>query len=151
MPRIPFAVMSVLCLPALAQAPGVFDQAAQLTDRYPAAAPTPAYTVPPITVDLRTSTPAKAGHNILPATEPRNSVTHWELFTEPGTGRLCAFWPGFKPDHVRSTIDVADDRWHAVAMTNDGASIALLVDGKEVAREKVEKVFRYPDVGPLYF
>src|SRR5687768_17020278 len=152
MPRIGFtAVIALLTWPALAQVPGVFNEAAQLREHYAAAAPNPVYTVMPITVELRAKIAAKDGHNILIAKEPKNSVTHWEIFADKSTGHLCAFWPGFKPDHVRSTVDVADDRSPAIAMTHDAQSIALFIDGKDVARQKVEKVFNYPDVGQLTY
>jgi glucose/arabinose dehydrogenase len=152
MPRIAVTtIVALLACPAPAQVAGVFKEAAALADHYAAAAPNPVYTVMPMTVELRAKVAAKDGFNILIANEPKNSVTHWEIFADKSTGRLCAFWPGFKPDHARSSVDIADDKWHAIAMNHDGQSVALFVDGKEVARQKVEKVFGYPDVGQLTF
>src|SRR4030095_9622514 len=53
-------------------------------------------------------------------------------------GTLTAYLPGYKPDHVRSTVDVVDDRWHYLAMVLDSDRVRLYVDSKKVADEAVE-------------
>ncbi|MFM9067158.1 MAG: DUF6797 domain-containing protein [Planctomycetota bacterium] len=72
------------------------------------------------------------------AQELKSSATHWELFTMPESGHFTVYLPGHRPDHVRSTVDIADDRWHHVAMVYEANRIRLYVDGKMAADQPIE-------------
>ena len=97
------------------------------------AAGRPEYRKPPLTVECVARLTGKAGYNILVACDTKQSAAHWELFTMPGSGRLTAYLPGRKPDHVRSAVDICDDKNHAVGMCLTRDKVRLFVDGKEVA------------------
>jgi len=85
-------------------------------------------------------------HNILVANEPQESAEHWAIYLEPVisigvpqtvTGILSAYWPGMDPGIIKSSKDIADGRWHYVAMVADGRSVALYVDGSEAVNSRV--------------
>ncbi len=92
----------------------------------------------PFTVELWTKLDSKGSYNILVANELKSSPTHWELFTMPGSGQLTVFAPGLAPDHVRAATDIADGKWHFVAMQFEPTHIRLFVDGKQVADQEVK-------------
>src|SRR3954464_297782 len=111
----------------------------------------PIYSVVPITVELFARIPAKAtsAEIILLANEGRGSGTHWDLFVEKSSGHLGVVLPSFKTERIISKQNIADDKWHYLAMAFDGQSVKLFVDAKEVTNQKLEKIFKYPDSGPL--
>lgn len=92
----------------------------------------------PFTVELWTKLDSKGSYNILMANELKSSPTHWELFTMPGSGQLTVYAPGLAPDHVRGGSDIADGKWHFVAMQFEPARIRLFVDGQQVADQEVK-------------
>ena len=92
----------------------------------------------PLSVELWTKLDGKGSYNILVANELKSSPTHWELFTMPNTGHLTVYAPGLAPDHVRAAIDIADDKWHFVAMQFEPSRIRLFVDGKQVGDQEVK-------------
>ena len=95
------------------------------------------YRKPPLTVECWARLSDQGSYNILVANEPKSSATHWELFTMAGTGTLTAYLPGYKPDHVRSEVDVVDDQWHHLLLAIEPAQVRLFVDGKMVADQAV--------------
>ena len=155
MARIIIAVVALglcaVCALGQSVSEGRFGQAVGSGERYAVASQNPVYTVMPLTVEGWAKFSTKSAYNILAANEPKNSVTHWEVFAERGTGRLSAYLPGYKTPEVKSDVDVVDGRWHYLAMTCDGVVARLFVDGREVGAAKLEKKFSYPDVGPLTF
>ena len=111
----------------------------------------PIYNHRPLTVELWCRLRDKAHYNILIANETKASQTHWEVFTEPGSGRLAAYVPGNTPDHVRATEDIVDGLWHHVALTLDGDSMTLHIDGRKVAEESAQRPADLQTVaGPLH-
>lgn len=92
----------------------------------------------PLTVELWTKLDSKASYNILVANELKSSPTHWEIFTSPSSGQLTVYTPGLAPDHVRGGGDIADGKWHFVAMQFEPTRIRLFVDGKQVADQEVK-------------
>jgi putative membrane-bound dehydrogenase-like protein len=92
---------------------------------------------PPITVSCWARLTQKKEYNILVASETKYSALHWELFTVAGTGKFTAFLSGMKPDHVRSDVDICDDRWHHLAMVYEPDRVRLYVDAKEVASQAI--------------
>src|SRR6185436_20641110 len=95
------------------------------------------YSVVPITVECFARIPAKstAAEIILLANEGRGSGTHWDLFVEKSTGHLGVVLPSFKTDRIISNQNIADDKWHHLAMTFDGHSVQLYVDAKQVTHQ----------------
>src|SRR4051812_18548790 len=111
----------------------------------------PIYSVVPITVEFFSRIPPKStsAEIILIANEGRGSGTHWDLFVEKSTGHLGVVLPSFKTERIISNQNIADDKWHYLAMTFDGQSVQLYVDAKQATNQKLDKVFRYPDSGPF--
>jgi putative heme-binding domain-containing protein len=113
----------------------------------PAAKPTagwiaegkPEYRSPPLTAECKVKLNGKGSYNILIASDTKQSAAHWEIFTTPGNGHLSAYLPGYKPDHVHGKTDIADGKWHNVAMQYEATRVRLLVDGKKVADQEVIK------------
>ncbi|HVW02769.1 MAG TPA: ThuA domain-containing protein, partial [Planctomycetaceae bacterium] len=98
----------------------------------------PEYREAPLTVECWARLNDRQPYNILVAHELKISGTHWELFSMAGNGRYTAYTPGLEPDHVHSTVDLCDDRWHYVAMAYEPERIRLFVDGKQVAEQAVK-------------
>lgn len=98
----------------------------------------PALRQPPLTVDLWVKLRQKRAYNILLASETKASPRHWEIFTQAGTGQLAVYLPGATPDHVRTSVDVCDDRWRRLRMAWGPTRLRLWVDGRQVADQKVE-------------
>lgn len=94
------------------------------------------YREPPLTVECWAKLTGKPYH-ILIANELKSSATHWEIFAEAGNGGFTAYVPGYKPDHVRSHVDITDGRWHHLAMILERDRVRLIVDGKTAADVKV--------------
>ncbi|HEV8379488.1 MAG TPA: DUF6797 domain-containing protein, partial [Tepidisphaeraceae bacterium] len=111
----------------------------------------PVYTVVPLTVECfaRITAKSTSAEIVLLSNEPRSSGTHWDLFAEKSTGNFGVVLPSFKTERIISKQNIADDRWHYLTMLYDGQSVRLYVDAKEVTNQKLEKIFRYPDSGPL--
>ena len=93
------------------------------------------YREPPLTAECWAKLTGKPYH-ILIANELKSSATHWEIFAEAGNGGFTAYLPGYKPDHVRSHVDITDGRWHHLAMILEKNRVRLAIDGKTVADEK---------------
>lgn len=96
------------------------------------------YREPPLTVDCSVKLTQRGTYNILVASETKQSGWHWELFSMAGSGTLTAYLPGYQPDHVTSQAQIADGKWHEVAMQFATDRVKLFVDGKEVANQVVK-------------
>lgn len=111
-----------------------------------------AYSRPPVTVECWARLRSKSDFNVLVACEPKESGTHWEIYSYAGTGVFSAYLPGYSPMEIKSQADITDDRWHYLAMLFDGTAVRLYVDGREVAGEPVTRnpaIVR--QIGPLTF
>ncbi|MBD3175953.1 MAG: hypothetical protein GF320_12305, partial [Armatimonadia bacterium] len=111
----------------------------------------PGFERTPLTVELWVRLRSQNAYNILIAHEAKASNAHWEIFSLPQSGYLTAYLPGCTPDHIRSEHRVTDGRWHYVAMVSQADSVALFVDGAEVARTEVARVAEpHIEPGPLF-
>jgi type 1 glutamine amidotransferase len=93
----------------------------------------------PITVECWVRLFQKQTYNILVASELKSSPTHWELFTQPGSGHLTLYSPGMQPDHVGTTVDLADGEWHFVRCLREPERVRIFVDGRQAADQKVTR------------
>ncbi len=98
----------------------------------------PVYRERPFTVECRAKLSDRSNFNILVANETKASATHWEIFSMRGSGLFTVYLPGFAPDHVRSKINICDDKWHRLALTVEDERARLFLDGRKVAEEKVK-------------
>ena len=128
---------------------GRFGGALQPREQYVAAAPNPVYSNRPITVECWVRLKGKTADTAFVANEPNSSTNHWQIRAQKGTGKFAAWFANREPEDVVSDVDIADDKWHHVAMVYDDVTVKLYVDAKQVAEQKVEKKWPYPDVGPL--
>jgi hypothetical protein len=95
------------------------------------------YRKPPLTVECWAKLFSKTGFNVLVSTDPKTSGQHWEIYTYAGTGFFSAYLPGTKQGEIKSDINVCDGKWHYLAMTHDGKTVRLIVDGWEVVEQPV--------------
>jgi putative heme-binding domain-containing protein len=107
------------------------------------------FRTPPITVECRVTLPRRDSYNILVASDTKSSGAHWEIFTVNGSGLLTAYFPGMKPDHVRSKSMICDNKPHVVAMTYEKDRVRLFVDGRTVADQPIESTGRATVAGGL--
>ncbi len=96
------------------------------------------YRKPPITVELWAKLNSRNGYNILVASDTKQSAAHWELFSMSGNGLLTLYIPGSQPDHVKTTAQIADGRWHHIAMIYEPTRVRLFADGKQVADQAIQ-------------
>ena len=57
---------------------------------------------------------------------PKESARPRELYSYVGVGDFSVYLPGYMPAELRSGVEIADDRWHYLAMTLDGKKAAPL-------------------------
>jgi len=100
-----------------------------------------------ITVDCWTKLTSKQGYNILVASEPKSSATHWEMYSHAGAGHFAVYMPGRGGDY-RTNIDIADGQWHHVAMAFEPGRLRLFVDGK-AALDKALPESKPAEAGPI--
>jgi azurin/sugar phosphate isomerase/epimerase len=104
----------------------------------------------PLTIECRAKLDGKKGFNILVASEPKSSATHWELYTHAGRGTLALYMPGRGGDYD-SKVDVCDGKWHDLLASVDEKGIVLWVDGKQVFEKAVQLPQNKPKSGGLAF
>lgn len=107
------------------------------------------YVVPPLTVECWTKLNNKRGFNILVASEPKSSTTHWELYTFARNGKLSAYLPGATPSEIVSNVNVCDDEWHHVAMHYEANRVRLYVNGRLVKDQKIQRKTKKAEGNPL--
>ena len=106
---------------------------------------------PPITVECWAKLNDKAHFNVLVSSDPKNSARHWEIYSYAGSGAFSVYLPGFEPAEICSSRNIVDGKWHYLAMTFDGKSAVLFVDGKKVLEQAVKLKGAKSIDGPLYF
>ncbi len=116
------------------------------------AAPKPAYTTPPLTVECWAKVRSKDRFNVIVSTAGKDSALHWELYSYHRGGDFSAYLPGYAPAEIRSGQVITDNRWHHLAMVFDGRRVQLYVDGRQVADEAVRPTGKLPaQPGPIWF
>ena len=85
----------------------------------------------PLTIELRAKLNSANGFNILVACDPKASAEHWELYTYSGSGVFSLFMPG-RGGEFKSTANICDGQWHALAAIIEPARVRLFVDGRSV-------------------
>ena len=83
------------------------------------------------------------------AKNAKSSSEHWEIYSFAGAGDFSAYLPGYAPATIRSGVNIADGRWHHVAMVADGAILRLYRNGKEVAATAYNGLNGNPDIKAL--
>ena len=91
----------------------------------------------PLTIECRAKLNSAARFNILVASDPKKSADHWELYTYAGSGFLSFYQPG-RGGEVRSSVNVCDGQWHALATVIESERVRLYVDGKLVHEAPVK-------------
>ncbi|MDA1229169.1 MAG: heme-binding domain-containing protein, partial [Planctomycetota bacterium] len=95
------------------------------------------YRHPPITVEVRATLQRRDQYNILVASDTKQSVDHWELFSVAGSGVLTAYFPGAQPDHVHSEAMICDGKTHTLSMIYEPDRVRLYVDSQQVADQAI--------------
>jgi type 1 glutamine amidotransferase len=108
------------------------------------------FRTPPLTVECWAKLNSKNGFNVLVAADPKTSANHWEIYSYAGSGAFSAYLPGKQPSEIVSKVDICDKQWHYLAMTHDGKTVTLFVDGKLVLAQRITRRPKLkPDPGPL--
>lgn len=108
----------------------VFSRDALDTRRTSAGAePASVFSEFPITVECRVKLEKTDGYSVIVANETKASSTHWEIFTTPKNGEVSFYAPGFSPNHLRSHVDICDNRWRHIAAVIEKEAVSLYIDG----------------------
>ena len=91
----------------------------------------------PLTVSLWVRVLDPGDYSVFIACESKASAAHWELFSHEG--KLALYAPGMTPDHVRTSADLSDGRWHYVAASLLPDRVRMAVDGRMVADAAVAR------------
>ncbi len=133
---------------ANALVPGKFGQALDAKIRPVVKPAHPSWRGLPLTVELWAKLRNSRQFNILLASEPKESATHWELYTHAGSGDLSLFLPGRGGD-FRTGINLCDDQWHFLSAVIEKTRVQLYVDGKLVREAALTPVAGSPREGGL--
>ena len=109
-----------------------------------------AYRELPLTVELRAKLNSKGGFNILVASDPKASAQHWELYSYSGSGVFSAYLPG-RGWEFKSSANICDGQWHALAAVIETSRVRLFVDGKQVLDAPAKPLTGTPQPGGLAF
>ena len=132
--------------------PGKFGRALDAQEGRPAAAAQEAYVHPPLTVECWALLRSKDAFNLLVASEPKASGSHWEIYSYAASGVFSVYLPGYAPPEIKSAREITDGRWHYLALVFETNRVRLYVDGLEVASQKVTRQAQPPrQPGPLTF
>ena len=109
----------------------------------------PAWREWPMTAEVNATVRDAANFRVLMASDTKASGRHWEIFTYPGTGRVAAYLPGFKPDHVNSETVITDGKPHTVGLVIRENGVTLYVDGRQVVQGDNRPTGAVALAGPL--
>ncbi len=109
-----------------------------------------AYRELPITVELRARVHSPKQFNILVACDPKASAQHWELYSYSGSGVLSLYLPG-RGGEFKSSANICDGQWHALAAVIEAQRVRLYVDGKQVLDAPVKPLTGTAKPGGLAF
>ncbi len=109
-----------------------------------------AYRELPLTVELRAKLNSKGGFNILVASDTKASAQHWELYSYGGSGVFSLYLPG-RGGEFKSSTDICDGQWHALAALIEAQRVRLFVDGKQVLDAPAKALSGTPQPGGLAF
>jgi len=99
----------------------------------------------PVRVHIRTKLTQSATYNILLAHGLKSSKSHWEVFTEAGSGRLAVYAGGSAPSLFVSDKVITDGYWHDINVQIDVSKVSLQVDGHPAQEFPSSR----PDLVPL--
>ncbi len=89
------------------------------------------YSKLPFTVECRAKLNSSDDFNILVASEPKVSATHWELYTMAKSGTLALYLPG-RGGNFDSKVAVCDGQWHNFLASADDKNVVIWIDGRQV-------------------
>lgn len=115
--------------------------------------PHDAFAAFPLRLELECSMSEAGTFQILAASQAKSNPWHWELFTSPNDNHLNVYVPGFKPDHARFGVSIADEKWHTVVLEMELAKFRLYIDGKLVGERVMAQSPAAPPkvTQPFYF
>jgi azurin/sugar phosphate isomerase/epimerase len=99
---------------------------------------TAAYQELPFTIECRAKLERQDRFNILVASEPKASPTHWEIYSFVETGFFSCYLPG-RGGAYTSKTDIADGAWHDMLASVGDGYVRLWVDGKMVHEEALRE------------
>ncbi len=102
---------------------------------------------PPLTIVCDAKLQHAHVYNILVASDTKASGEHWEMFSTAGSGALACYLPGHQPDLISSSVNVCDGKAHRFAMLYEPKRVRLVLDGKVVADQAIERNGKPPVAG----
>ncbi len=104
----------------------------------------------PLRVRLQAKLTQATTYNILVAQGLKSSKSHWEVFTEAGSGRLAVYVPGSSPSLFVSEAVVTDGKWHEIDVRISESRVAMRIDGKLAFEKPCSRPDLLPDSGEFW-
>ncbi len=109
-----------------------------------------AYRKLPLTVECRAKLNSASGFNILVASEPKASATHWEIYSYVKTGFFSLYLPG-RGGEFKTKVNICDGEWHDLLASIEEDRVCLYVDGKLELEKKTVPLTGESKAGGLTF
>ena len=104
----------------------------------------------PLKASLRAKLTQSSAYNILVAHGLKSSKSHWEVFTEAGSGRLAVYIPGSAPGLFVSDLVITDGNWHAIDVQISETSVVIKVDGTLALEKQCSRPDFVPEPGDFW-
>jgi azurin/(2Fe-2S) ferredoxin len=109
-----------------------------------------AYSKLPLTVECRAKLNSTKGFNILVASEPKSSATHWEIYSYKDSGFFSLYLPG-RGGEFKTNVNICDGEWHDLIASIEEHRVCLFVDGKLVLERETVPLTGESVAGGLAF
>ncbi len=104
---------------------------------------------PPLAIECWARIDDSSKFNILASKNPKSSSNHWEFYTFAGSGEVSFYAPGYEPAEIKSGVNVADGKWHHLAVNFQSDAVSLWVDGRKVKTQAIRLIDSGGPQGPL--
>ncbi|GAA5136998.1 hypothetical protein GCM10023213_12980 [Prosthecobacter algae] len=109
-----------------------------------------AYRTLPLSIECRAKLNSAKSFNILVASDPKSSATHWEIYSYKDSGVFSLYLPG-RGGEYQTKVNICDGQWHDLIASIGTDKVMLYVDGKLVLEKDVPPLQGSSKPGDLSF
>ncbi|MFY8051793.1 MAG: PQQ-binding-like beta-propeller repeat protein, partial [Armatimonadaceae bacterium] len=104
----------------------------------------------PLRIGLKAKLTQSSAYNILVAHGLKSSTSHWEVFSEAGSGRLAVYMPGSSPSLFVSEVIITDGKWHDIDVRISDSRVAMSIDGRLAFEKSCSRPDLLPEPGEFW-